>query len=405
MALAALIPACRVVEESGRLRATLPLGGRTLIERQALLAAKAGAERIVVLVERMPAALIAAIDRLRRDGVPVELARGLADAVGHIHPEDALLLIADGLVAPRRLVAKVAKSRWHLILTVPDDSAHQRFERIDATVRWAGLLLVDGLRLRQVAEMLGEWDLESTLLRSAVQANAERIGAEERAPAEVLVIAEEEGELVPLDRAIFATEAAAGADVPGRWLYPFVERLALPLLLRRGADPAWLGIGATGAAWFGALLMLARWPLAALLLLLLSGPLASMAKRLASARLAKVRQGPLLGRARIVGMAAALAVLAWVLTPGFGWGIWALAATVAAFLVATERERMLLGRAGAPATIWVASPDALVWLLLPFALGGEWRVGLAVLCLYGAASLGVLQHALGQALARSASED
>lgn len=399
MALAALIPACRVVEESGRLRATLPLGGRTLIERQALLAARAGAERIVVLVERVPAALTAALDRLRRDGVPVELARGPEEAASHVHPDDALLLIADGLVAPRRLVAKVAKSRWHLILTVPDDAEHRRFERIDATARWGGLLLVDGLRLRQVAEMLGEWDLESTLLRSAVQAGAERLAAEERAPADVLVIAEEEGELAPLDQAIFATEAAAGEDAPGRWLYPVLERLAVPALLRRGADPAWLAMAATGAAWLGVLLTLAKWPLLALLPVLASGPLASMAQRLASAWLVDVRHGGPLARARIVGLAAALAALAGTLAPGWGWGVWALAALVAGGLLATRRERALLSQAGGQASPWIASMDALAWLLLPFALGGAWRFGLAAMGLYGAVSLGLLQRALGKALA------
>ena len=81
------------------LRATLPLAGATLVEHQARLAASVGAGPIIILVERLPAALTAAVDRLRRDGLRVEIARGLADAVDRIHPDEALLLFADGCVA------------------------------------------------------------------------------------------------------------------------------------------------------------------------------------------------------------------------------------------------------------------------------------------------------------------
>ena len=49
MALTALIAAYHESAEAGALRSTLPLAGRTVIERQVRLAAAAGADRIVVL--------------------------------------------------------------------------------------------------------------------------------------------------------------------------------------------------------------------------------------------------------------------------------------------------------------------------------------------------------------------
>ena len=55
VALAALIAAYHESGEPGHLRATLPLAGRTVIERQARLAAAAGAAPVIVVVERMPA--------------------------------------------------------------------------------------------------------------------------------------------------------------------------------------------------------------------------------------------------------------------------------------------------------------------------------------------------------------
>ena len=75
MALGALISAYGESPHSGNLYAALPLAGRTLLEYQARLAAAAGAAPIVVLVERMPPILLAAVDRLVGEGVAVQLAR------------------------------------------------------------------------------------------------------------------------------------------------------------------------------------------------------------------------------------------------------------------------------------------------------------------------------------------
>ena len=85
MALAALIFASQTIDDgSDMLRAALPLAGATLLEHQVRRAVRAGAHHIVVLVERLPAPLIAAIDRLRRDGNRVDIARSVADAADQI---------------------------------------------------------------------------------------------------------------------------------------------------------------------------------------------------------------------------------------------------------------------------------------------------------------------------------
>ena len=96
------------------------------------------------------------------------------------------------------------------MLTVPDDADHAGFERIDAAVRWGGLLLIDGARLRRTAARLGEWDLESTLLRRAVQDGAARIGAFEEGDAPVAIVEHAAG-LAPIERAIAGGRAPARA--------------------------------------------------------------------------------------------------------------------------------------------------------------------------------------------------
>ncbi len=68
MAVGALIGAYQE-DDSGGLRALLPLAGRTLVEYQVRCAAAAGAAPIVILVERIPPALHEAFERLRTDGL------------------------------------------------------------------------------------------------------------------------------------------------------------------------------------------------------------------------------------------------------------------------------------------------------------------------------------------------
>ncbi len=51
------------------LTALIPLAGRTLVEYQVRCAAAAGASPVVVLVERIPAALNQAFERLRHEGL------------------------------------------------------------------------------------------------------------------------------------------------------------------------------------------------------------------------------------------------------------------------------------------------------------------------------------------------
>ena len=70
MALGALLGAYHE-DDLGGLRALLPLAGRTLLEYQVRCAVAAGAAPIVIIVERVPAALQDAIERLRLDGIPI----------------------------------------------------------------------------------------------------------------------------------------------------------------------------------------------------------------------------------------------------------------------------------------------------------------------------------------------
>lgn len=411
MALAALISACQVADDGEqRLRATLPLAGRTLVEHQARLAAHAGATHVVVLVERVPPALTASIDRLRRDGIRIEVARTLEDAVDRVHPEETLLLIADGCVAGPMLVERIAAAASPAILTLPDHPPYADFERIDAADRWAGLLLTDGQRLRQTVAMLGDWNLESTLLRRAVQEGATRIratsGAARDEADDLLLIAADAAALDGFDADLAAKSRRRGADWPSRYLFPWFERIILPPLLGKGVDSLWLAIGALSLATISAPLAWAGWRWAALVLLLLSGPLAALGNRLAAARLGVVRHARVFAVGRAMAAMLTMAFITAGLMREAGWGVALLAVLLLLAMAAAYGEKRILARLpGGAAPLWLASLDGLIWLGLPFAIPGWWLPGLAALAAYAVGSFFALQREVASRVAVRRSMD
>src|SRR5260221_10467661 len=126
MAVAALIGAYQE-DDSGALRALLPLAGRTLVEYQVRCAAAAGAAPIVLVVQRVPQALQDAIERLRLDSIVVFAVSEINEAISRFEGEMAILLIADGIAPPVELVTHMAEQPERVVAVVPDDEQHQAY--------------------------------------------------------------------------------------------------------------------------------------------------------------------------------------------------------------------------------------------------------------------------------------
>lgn len=397
MALAALISAYHLAdEETEGLRATLPLAGRTLLEHQARLASFAGAEHIVIVAERLPVALAAAAERLRRSGLRVDITRDAADAADRIHPDERLLVIGDGCVAPVRLFERVAEARTAVVLTVADDPDNATFERIDAVARWGGLMLINGAALRETVAMLGDWDLESTLLRRTVQSGAERMDAGIHAGGRggtAPLLVDGAAHLDGFDRDMLAGARPRGRDWPWRHIFPAIEGVVAPPLLRRGIDPVWFSVAAVTMVVVAGILFAATWNLAAQMALLLSGPLAAVAERLAGARLSPLRWASAFVKARLVAAGATLAVLTAGLAVDHGWGTWLLSAIIVLAMAAlAAQQRILKHLPGGQTSLWGASLDGLIWAMTPFALFGYWFAGLVALAVYALGSFAIVQR-------------
>jgi hypothetical protein len=387
MALGALISAY-MEEDSGSLRALLPIAGRTLLEYQVRCVAAAGAAPIVIVVDRIPIALNEVIDRLQRDALPVITVGDAAEAASRFQAGELILVVADGLAPPPELPASLADEAEPVIVTVPDDEAHQRFERIDAASRWAGVAIVDSQTLGATAAMLGEWDLQSTLLRRSLQSGA-RTTPVPAGMGEPLLV-ENADELAGLERHLIVASRESRRDWASRYVLPLVEEFATEKLLDTRVSPQTLVQAALLLSLSGAVAFSQGWLLTGLALLVVTTPLGLIARRLAALRLKPMPARSL--TRRLLWPAAGVAVIAlgwWVSVNGGGWGALFAAGTAAAFAEAARVER---GKLEIPGGIWLLSRRNAIIAAIPFAAFGAWTAYLVILAFYAGASFFVVQH-------------
>jgi hypothetical protein len=386
MAVGALIGAYQE-DGSGRLRALLPLSGRTLLEYQVRCASAAGAAPIVIVVERVPQALQDAFERLRLDGVVVFAASDVKEALSRFEAGSMILLIGDGIAPPSDLVARLANEPESAVATVPDDEAHEMFERIDSESRWAGVALVDAHLLGSTAAILGDWDLQSTLLRRAIQEGALRVPA--TAAGGEPLLAESPEDLDDFQRKLLTASRGARPDWVSRFLLPPVEEFATQHLMETGIRPPWLTWAALALTLGGAFCFSRGWLGPGLVLLVASTPLDLIANRLAVLRLRPLPVRMLTRIALWPGAGVALAALGWwEMRHVSGWGALVTALTAGAFAEASRIER----RAVQDEELWLVSRRSAIVLAIPFALMGAWTSYLILLLGYAMISFFIVQH-------------
>ena len=388
MALGALVGAYQE-DDSGALRALLPLAGRTLIEYQLRCAAAAGAAPIVVLVERVPPALHEIFEQLRLDGVAVTPVSDGIEAASRFEAGSLVLLVGDGIVAPPELLARISEEAEPAIATVPDDESHSQFERIDGATRWAGIALVDSQVLRSTAAMLGDWDLQSTLLRRTLQEGAVRVPAGPDAQEPLLI--ERAEQLDSFERNLVIASRGTRTDWASRFVLPLLEEIATEQLMETRVKPQWLIWTAAALSIAAAFAFTRGWLWPAIGLLVLTTPLDLVARRLAILRLRPLPKRMV--ASRLLWPAAGLALLAlglWTMRHGdAGWGALFAAFTACAFAEAARIER---GAGDVPGQMWLFSRRNAILAALPFAVFGAWGTYIVALAIYAAGSFFVVQH-------------
>lgn len=386
MAVGALIGAYQE-DESGGLRALLPLAGRTLLEYQVGCASAAGAAPIIVVVERVPQALQDAFERLRLDGVGVFAVSDVAEAVSRFEAGSNILLIGDGIAPPADLVSVLAEEPEPAIATLADDDTHAMFERIDSDSRWAGVAVIDAHLLASTAAMLGDWDLQSTLLRRTLQEGARRVSVSDIGGDPLL--AEKAEDLQDFQRRLLAGSRGVRPDWVSRYLLPPAEEFATEHLMQSRMPPVWLVWAALALTIVAAVCFTRGWLGAGLVLLILAMPLDTVASRLATLRL-KPLPVRMLSRAAL-WPAAGVALLAlgwWEMRHVSGWGALVTAVAAAAFAEAARIERPSMQ----DGELWLLSRRSAIVAAVPFALAGAWTSYLIALLAYAALSFFIVQR-------------
>jgi hypothetical protein len=386
MAVGALIGAYQE-DDGGALRALLPLSGRTLLEYQVRCAAATGAQPIVVVVERVPQGLQDALERLRLDSISAVAVSDVHDAVSRFDAGSRILMIGDGIAAAADLMVEIAEEPEPAVATLPDTEEYDRFERIDAQARWAGVALVDASALGSTAAMLGDWDLLSTLLRRTLQDGARRIAIDE---ARTPLLANAPEDLSDFQSRLLVASRGGRTDWASRYLLAPLEEFATLRLMETDVRPPWLVWAALLLTLVAAICFTRGWLGAGLVALLLATPLDLIAARLGVLRLRPLpaRMPTLLALWPASGLAL-LAIGWWQMRHGTGWGAAVTALSAIAFAEAARIER-----SGIPeeAGLWLFSRRNAVLAAIPFALAGAWTAYLVAMLIYAAGSFFLVQH-------------
>lgn len=384
MTFAAILSASRATADSaGTLRASLHFAGQTLVEYQARQAARAGADRIMILVSVITPALSQAVDRLSADGIPVALIRDMVSMVRDAPRDGDTLLVADGAVVAQAHFDALAERDGNALLVTDDSRASAPFERIDAGQRWAGLARISPDLLFNTLDMIGDWDLSLTLVRAAVQAGARRVTVPQDDLLEgraALIDAQAQADLVAQALVSSGPRSSRSRGMAEHYLLGPLARMISPALMRMQVPAVQVRIASIALAAVALVPIELLWSSWGFCLLLLALLLAETADRLDEMAL----RPPPLGWFAFVAPALALLGLA---TAG-GTATATYMALMLAIIQVADRWR----RTGGARSWMIFTPASALVLLILTALFGALTLGydLALLAAIGSAAAIIL---------------
>ncbi|MBI1401743.1 MAG: hypothetical protein GC147_00835 [Porphyrobacter sp.] len=236
----ALIAALRHSPE-GPLRAALPLAGRSVLARQAELMLAQRCERVLCLCGGLDPEVLRVQAAVEQAGATFQALRGHLHLPALIRAEDELVILADGLVPDPEALGALFAPGPRFVASLPEGSPllalhPQDFERIDAERHWAGLLVMRGAPVQQLADFPPDVDAVSLLLRLALQAGTPcRELPESAQDPGCWLLADSAARLAEQEQAMI--RAASG---PVDWHAPGA---ALASLAARRLAPDWLARG------------------------------------------------------------------------------------------------------------------------------------------------------------------
>ncbi len=153
-------------------RAFLSVAGRSVIERQAEAALALGCERVLCLASGIDPELLAAQRVVERAGRAFHAVRNIDGLRAQVVAADDLVIIADGIIPDNVALADVAAERRGVAAFPADPGVAYGFERINRDLAWAGVVRCRGTELERLADLPGDIDPLSALMRAALQSGS-----------------------------------------------------------------------------------------------------------------------------------------------------------------------------------------------------------------------------------------
>ena len=254
-------------------RAWLRVGGLTVARQQLGLAVALGCERIVCLARALGPELLALQHVAEAAGTQFHAISAPRALSGLVTAADELVVLADGLLADPAEAARLLDAGPGVLVQPVEAGLAAGFERIDLNHASAGAMRVPGALVERLADLPGDVDAASSLLRIALQAGVPQrsIDGADTAPLRWTVVRDDDqAHAIEADwlRRRLPDERPAAV---GPWLARTAAQRLGPALLHGAGGPrtlVWsalalalfaLGAGWLGFAWLGLLLAALGW--------------------------------------------------------------------------------------------------------------------------------------------------
>lgn len=207
-------------------RAALRVGHRSLALAQLDLAVAAGFERLVVLAHPNAAGLHRLVQEARGERMAVTVIADALDLCRMVTAADEVLVLREGLICDPALALPVIERSQVITVFPVGEGLAAGFERIDAELCDAGLLVLPGALVERLRQLPRDYDVASALLRLALIAGIPRQSIDTQAIGrrQWLLIADDAGaQAVEAGRLARSLEEAS-QHTPGPWLAALAVR-------------------------------------------------------------------------------------------------------------------------------------------------------------------------------------
>lgn len=227
--------------QSLALRALQPLLGEPLLLHQIEMVASAGISRVLIAAEGPSGGLARVIERARAAGLDVQAVHSPRDLSTKIGDAATLVMVGDGLFGRASLFSELVATTGPFIAIVDDDIRHAAHERVDVNHLWAGIACVPAALVHKLTDLPDDWNIESALLRQAVQSDLPRVRIADRCldEGELRLVGDREA-VIRAEHTALSWRGQGEATLAQRLVTNPLGRLLLEPLLAWGGGRAWL---------------------------------------------------------------------------------------------------------------------------------------------------------------------